>query len=251
MSHASTARLVPALLPLLHASRSNSHRLGVVGFSSATNTRALKTGPMSPNTAAVGRGTRYSDETTVDATTLWSDLINLRLHYHHNPNYSKAAASRRYFFRAGRHRPVALARATLLKESLPQSLALLVPPFSLSLLYSTQITACYSTTSSVRPAGTLASRLGRRTIPVSSISLKVQRRRQSQYPNVNQNSSRLFSTSPAIMGSTLRTNDASTPFKVLVVGGSYCGLAAAFNLSDLCTGKAARAAASYQGQEGG
>ncbi|CAK7563792.1 MAG: hypothetical protein SEPTF4163_001669 [Sporothrix epigloea] len=52
------------------------------------------------------------------------------------------------------------------------------------------------------------------------------------------------------MGSTLRTNDASTPFKVLVVGGSYCGLAAAFNLSDLCTGKAARAAASYQGQEG-
>ncbi|CAK7270681.1 hypothetical protein SEPCBS119000_004211 [Sporothrix epigloea] len=52
------------------------------------------------------------------------------------------------------------------------------------------------------------------------------------------------------MGSVGRANDASNPFKVLIVGGSYCGLAAAFNLSDLCAGKAARAAASYQGQEG-
>ncbi|CAK7208826.1 hypothetical protein SBRCBS47491_000235 [Sporothrix bragantina] len=51
------------------------------------------------------------------------------------------------------------------------------------------------------------------------------------------------------MGSTLRANDASAPFKVLVVGGSYCGLAAAFNLSDLCLGKAARAAAGYEGQD--
>ncbi|CAK7235836.1 hypothetical protein SCUCBS95973_009403 [Sporothrix curviconia] len=51
------------------------------------------------------------------------------------------------------------------------------------------------------------------------------------------------------MGSTLRANDASAPFKVLVVGGSYCGLAAAFNLSDLCLGKAARAASSYEGQD--
>ncbi|KAL1902903.1 hypothetical protein Sste5346_000815 [Sporothrix stenoceras] len=52
------------------------------------------------------------------------------------------------------------------------------------------------------------------------------------------------------MGSTLRTNDASAPFKVLIVGGSYSGLAAAFNLSDLCLGKAARAAAGYDGQGG-
>ncbi|CAK7204525.1 hypothetical protein SEUCBS139899_007283 [Sporothrix eucalyptigena] len=52
------------------------------------------------------------------------------------------------------------------------------------------------------------------------------------------------------MGSTLRANDASAPFKVLVVGGSYGGLAAAFNLSDLCLGGAARAAAGYEGQDG-
>lgn len=47
------------------------------------------------------------------------------------------------------------------------------------------------------------------------------------------------------MGSTLRANDASAPFKVLVVGGSYSGLAAAFNLSDVCLGKVARASVSY------
>ncbi|ERT03036.1 apoptosis-inducing factor (AIF)-like mitochondrion-associated inducer of death 1 [Sporothrix schenckii 1099-18] len=51
------------------------------------------------------------------------------------------------------------------------------------------------------------------------------------------------------MGSALHTNDASAPFKILVVGGSYGGLAAALNLSDLCLGKAAHAAAGYVGQD--
>lgn len=34
--------------------------------------------------------------------------------------------------------------------------------------------------------------------------------------------------------------DATTPFKVLVVGGSYGGLSVALNLQDLCRGKAPR-----------
>ncbi|EPE08259.1 pyridine nucleotide-disulfide oxidoreductase [Ophiostoma piceae UAMH 11346] len=55
-----------------------------------------------------------------------------------------------------------------------------------------------------------------------------------------------FSSSSSKMGSTLRPNNASTPFKVLVVGGSYSGLAAALNLSDMCLGKTARASVSYQ-----
>lgn len=37
------------------------------------------------------------------------------------------------------------------------------------------------------------------------------------------------------------TNETSpTPFRVLVVGGSYAGLAATLNLLDLCNGKAPR-----------
>lgn len=42
------------------------------------------------------------------------------------------------------------------------------------------------------------------------------------------------------MGSVVRSNTVASPFKVLVVGGSYAGLAAALNLSDLCQGKNAR-----------
>ncbi|EFX03678.1 pyridine nucleotide-disulfide oxidoreductase [Grosmannia clavigera kw1407] len=42
------------------------------------------------------------------------------------------------------------------------------------------------------------------------------------------------------MGSVVRPNSAASPFKVLVVGGSYAGLATALNLSDLCQGRDAR-----------
>lgn len=50
----------------------------------------------------------------------------------------------------------------------------------------------------------------------------------------------LFKVLPAAQRMS-STNDTSlTPFRVLVVGGSYAGLAATLNLLDLCSGKAPR-----------